>query len=633
MGRYNILHVIFGIVFFVGISAACSDDNNNTGNDNNGYITVFPYIGHNQGKINGSFFEPGDAIGIFVVPFDETGTAPGAISESDYAPNVRFAYTGSSWYTPSGEKIYWPSPPRNVDVYAYYPYDSGLSNIDSEEYYFSINADQQSKTGYEYSDFLWAKTSSVSPTREPVALSFSHIMSKIRINVKSDIESVNLQLPEATVSIINTKQSTVIDLSDGSNSVDNLSETADILTFKHSDPAADYSLSCEAILISQNVISGTPLIRIDIPSVGARYTYTLNSDLTFEAGKERTFNITVTELGLSVTVGSIIDWQESEIIEGEIGKPIPKVLDMDDIDWNASLVQNIYDNGIQIGQICKEYLFKTGTVDAQAIVVYGMGNDGQTDQSRGFVARVMNRTRNAVTNLYEPDVADIHGGAVVWGNNNLMTSYSAGRQALFTKIEISATGISFAASGAITSLNVVPDKLTDIDGNSYSIVKISSQYWMAENLKTEHYNDGSSLMYYYYNDDVSNKNIYGGLYDWNTIMDSRSIAPKGWSVPVNNMFILLYTYLTPDAGRKLKSNTLWNNLNFNDNVTGFNGLPGGRRINTGTYNEMYYYGQWWSATATTTTDAYRLYMDYSNNAMHNTTLNKNYTQSVRLKKD
>jgi len=71
--------------------------------------------------------------------------------------------------------------------------------------------------------------------------------------------------------------------------------------------------------------------------------------------------------------------------------------------------------------------------------------------------------------------------------------------------------------------------VTDVDGNVYKIVKIGKQWWMAENLKTTKYNDGTSIIlttddnewinlnspsYCWYNNDQTNfGNMYGALYN------------------------------------------------------------------------------------------------------------------------
>ncbi len=100
--------------------------------------------------------------------------------------------------------------------------------------------------------------------------------------------------------------------------------------------------------------------------------------------------------------------------------------------------------------------------------------------------------------------------------------------------------------------------VTDIDGNVYRTVKIGTQVWMAENLKTTKYRNGDPIAnvtngaswkalttgaYCWYNNDAENKVTYGGLYNWFVVADSRKIAPTGWHVPTDAEWTVLTDFL------------------------------------------------------------------------------------------
>ncbi len=166
--------------------------------------------------------------------------------------------------------------------------------------------------------------------------------------------------------------------------------------------------------------------------------------------------------------------------------------------------------------------------------------------------------------------------------------------------------------------------ITDIDGNVYQTVKIGTQVWMKENLKTTHYRNGDAIpnvtettawenlttgAYCHYNNNPANAAKYGNLYNFKTISDSRNICPSGWHVPTDAEWTELTTFLGGDsiAGGKLKESgtTHWTSENVGaDNSSGFTALPGGDRILNGAFYLMGDYGFFWSATEIDNTNAY-----------------------------
>jgi uncharacterized protein (TIGR02145 family) len=150
--------------------------------------------------------------------------------------------------------------------------------------------------------------------------------------------------------------------------------------------------------------------------------------------------------------------------------------------------------------------------------------------------------------------------------------------------------------------------LTDADGNTYNTVTIGSQCWMQENLKTTHLNDGTEIpnvisgwygptpRYCWVNNDVSLKDVYGGLYNWHTVKTGK-LCPSGWHVPSDDEWYQLSLFLDPNAqkikpivsslgGGKLKEAGIdhWASPNTGaTNETGFTARGGGYRA----YNEPF----------------------------------------------
>ena len=128
-------------------------------------------------------------------------------------------------------------------------------------------------------------------------------------------------------------------------------------------------------------------------------------------------------------------------------------------------------------------------------------------------------------------------------------------------------------------------------------MKIGEQIWMAENLKVTRYADGSSATYYWYDDDIGNKDIYGALYDWDAVMNGHSassdepsgvqgICPAGWHVPSDSEWYTLNISIgeSDNDGGKLKEagTAHWKSPNTGAaNEFGFTALPGGYRDGIG----------------------------------------------------
>jgi uncharacterized protein (TIGR02145 family) len=142
----------------------------------------------------------------------------------------------------------------------------------------------------------------------------------------------------------------------------------------------------------------------------------------------------------------------------------------------------------------------------------------------------------------------------------------------------------------------------------------------------------------YYNNDPTQGNKYGKLYNWYAVNDPRGLAPQGWHVPSDAEWTTLVTTLggSSVAGGKMKeAGTLnWTTPNTSaTNESGFAGLPGGYRSFNGSFNFVGSDGSWWSATEYFSTEAWYRYLYYNDGSLNMNIFNKKYGFSVRCLRD
>ncbi len=176
---------------------------------------------------------------------------------------------------------------------------------------------------------------------------------------------------------------------------------------------------------------------------------------------------------------------------------------------------------------------------------------------------------------------------------------------------------------------------TDADNNNYATVTIDTQTWMAENLNVgiringiQEQTNNASIEKYCYNDDEANCALYGGLYQWDEMMQyataagTKGICPNGWHIPTDGEWSTLTTLLggVPLAGGRMKSTGtieagtgLWSTPNTGaTNVSGFTAVPAGYRGSNGTFSNIDNHGYWWSSTENVPSNAWSRTMYYDN---------------------
>jgi uncharacterized protein (TIGR02145 family) len=178
-----------------------------------------------------------------------------------------------------------------------------------------------------------------------------------------------------------------------------------------------------------------------------------------------------------------------------------------------------------------------------------------------------------------------------------------------------------SAAEVTTNFNVIKARYDDIT--------IGSQVWTSKNLDVSTYRNGDAIpqvtdptvwaslttgAWCYHNNDPSTAAIYGKMYNWYAVNDSRGLAPQGYHIPTDAEWTTLSNSLGGDniSGGKMKTTgtTNWGSPNTGaTNSSGFSGLPGG--YGGESFGSFGSYGSWWTATESAALTAYTRDLGYN----------------------
>ena len=255
-----------------------------------------------QTRATGTSFEIGDKMGLYAVEYNGDNVAELQVA-GNFINNEPLTYNGTAWA--GGRTLYWSENP--CDFYAIYPCQKPAT---VSEYLFDLPTDQNSPetdntlSGYEAADLLWAKATKVSREDGAVQLQFKHMMSRVVVKIERG-ETYEGELPEdITVHLYNTVTTAVVDFTQGS-----LQKYAygDKNTITMKQVSED---TFTAIVVPQNIERRTPLVEVTMEGIA----YLLSYSTSFRPGYQHTITVTLNtspeQEKIKINIeGEINDWQ------------------------------------------------------------------------------------------------------------------------------------------------------------------------------------------------------------------------------------------------------------------------------------------------------------------------------------
>lgn len=540
-------------------------------------------------RVTDTNFETDDAIGLYVL------IQPKQIEQERYIDNVKLTCPDISNLEPE-KTIYYPAGDNvKCDFISYYPYqESGISDK-SNSIETIIKANQSSDDDLSQSDFMVAINKDITPGNKAVPLTFQRKLCKVQVILEplpgEDINTLLSSNPQVTFSGFHSKASYNF-------TTDQFSSFAEVSNFTLH---GTWEIKNGKIIGKEVNLFPEPLTteshHIVIKVNGKSYNCTFPSDYSLESGTKNTLSLSYSSSGdmeIKKTDYNITQWEEG--INGSTDSKVTGIsISMSSLTFSQSNIYKIMSEGVQIAQICKEYLI-ADNINAQAIVAYPF-KEGKADLSKGTVIGFPTLPNQSV------------GGSVSWSAEGKLT-YTPGKlnstsYLFFTKEH----EITYAAPSDPLPFWIENDLLTDIRGdekNTYPIVKIGTQYWMAANLNTTKYTDGNKIT-----KKTSTSNETAGYYTSTDYMfynaeaiRTGKLIPVDWKLPTQAEWNALSNYVKGDAAM-LKAGTWSTDTGIStgvlypvNNKTGFNGYAEGYIHSTLGYRAKQQVANYWVSGST-----------------------------------
>ncbi len=308
-------------------------------------------------------FADGDKIGTFIV--DYVDEAPGLLKlDGNRADNLYYTYNEPSNRWIPAYDVYFKDSKTPVDIYGYYP-AAKPESIDA--YAFEVQKDQSTEaigsklSGYEQSDFLWAKAEGKTSKDKIIWLNFAHKMAGVRVTLTegSGFAEGEWATLKKDVLIQSTRRTSTINLATGEVSVTGETPATGIIP-------ANEGEDFRAIVVPQRISGGIKLITATVG--GTAYDLIKDEEMVYAAGKQHNFTLTVNKRAagsyeFTLSSESITVWENDRTSHNGIAKEYVVV----NVETPGTLDACIAAKGLEVSKV--RHLKITGNINSRDFAV------------------------------------------------------------------------------------------------------------------------------------------------------------------------------------------------------------------------------------------------------------------------